>query len=103
MKKTFTLLLLLSFLLSVPGTFADEGMWTVDNPPLAQWKERYKFEPSKEWLENVRLASPKVGGASAGFLNPKGPVAAKPHLAGGFIAEPSNKGTASTPKRPPTN
>ena len=54
---------------------ADEGMWTFDNPPLKQWKERYNFEPSAGWLETLRLASPKVGTSSParrdGMLLPK--------------------------------
>ena len=28
---------------------ADEGMWTFDNLPLRQLKERYGFEPAPEW------------------------------------------------------
>jgi hypothetical protein len=56
MKRFFGLFLVLSFLVSVPVHRADEGMWTFDNPPLKQWKERYNFEPSKEWLDKVRLA-----------------------------------------------
>lgn len=36
---------------------ADEGMWTFDNPPLKQLKERYGFAPTQEWLDHVRLAS----------------------------------------------
>lgn len=28
------------FVMSFPVR-ADEGMWTFDNPPLRQWKERY--------------------------------------------------------------
>ena len=43
------------FCLKWPFVFADEGMWTFDNPPLRQWKERYNFEPSQEWLDKVRL------------------------------------------------
>jgi len=77
MKKLSSLLLILCFLSPL---FADEGMWTVDNPPLKQWKERYNFEPSKEWLEKVRLASPKVNGSSAGFVSPNGLLVTNHHV-----------------------
>ena len=53
MKRSIILLVLLSFILTgVPVLHADEGMWTFDNPPLKQWKERYNFEPTKEWLDH---------------------------------------------------
>ena len=91
MKRVFTFLLLLSFVVSVPFVHADDGMWTFDNPPLKQWKERYNFEPSKEWLDKVRLASPKVSGASAGFVSPNGLLATNHHVAAGYIARLSTK------------
>ena len=33
---------------------ADEGMWTFDNVPVKQIKDRYGFEPTKAWLDHVR-------------------------------------------------
>ena len=91
MKRVFTFLLLLSFVVGVPFVLADDGMWTFDNPPLRQWRERYNFEPSKEWLDKVRLASPKVSGASAGFVSPNGLLATNHHVAAGYIARLSTK------------
>lgn len=91
MKRITALLLLLSFALSVPVALADEGMWTFDNPPLKQWKERYNFEPTKEWLDNVRLASPKVNGSSAGFVSPNGLIATNHHVASAYIERVSSK------------
>src|SRR5687768_14725725 len=91
MKRITTLFLLLSFVVSVPFIFADEGMWTFDNPPTKQWKERYGFEPSKEWLDKVRLASPKVNNASAGFVSPAGLIATNHHVAAGYIERLSSK------------
>ena len=32
---------------------ADDGMWLLNNPPLAGLKERYGFEPTAAWLEHV--------------------------------------------------
>lgn len=91
MKRLTVFFLLISFALSVPVAFADEGMWTFDNPPLKQWRERYNFEPSKEWLENVRLASPKVNGSSAGFVSPNGLIATNHHVAAAYIERVSSK------------
>jgi hypothetical protein len=55
--------LLLSF---VPARYADEGMWTFDNPPLKQWKERYGFEPSQGWLDHARLSTVRLAEGSGG-------------------------------------
>ena len=59
MKKLSIAILILITLLSPLPLLADEGMWTFDNPPRKQWKERYNFEPSDAWLEKIRLASVK--------------------------------------------
>lgn len=89
MRRIASFLLLISIL--VPTALADEGMWTFDNPPLRQWKERYNFEPSQEWLDNIRLASPKVSGASGAFVSPNGLIATNHHVAAGYIARLSTK------------
>lgn len=89
MKRIAGFFLLISLL--VPIALADEGMWTFDNPPLRQWKERYNFEPSQEWLDKIRLASPKVSGASGAFVSPNGLVATNHHVAAGYIARLSTK------------
>ncbi|MBP6004021.1 MAG: S46 family peptidase [Pyrinomonadaceae bacterium] len=91
MKRIIVFLLLLSFTLGVPLAHADEGMWTFDNPPTKQWKERYNFEPSQAWMDNVRLASPKVNGASAGFVSPNGLIVTNHHVASSYIERLSTK------------
>ncbi len=92
MKKLSTLLLLFSFLLTVPGVRADEGMWTFDNPPLKLWKERYNFEPTQEWLDNVRLASVRLNdGGSGGFVSPDGLFVTNQHVAAGQLQKVSTK------------
>src|SRR3977135_2125617 len=44
MKRLVSVLMLLAFAVLPLGAFADDGMWTFDNPPRKQWKERYNFE-----------------------------------------------------------
>lgn len=92
MKKISVFLLLASFLINVPFAMADEGMWTFDNPPLKQWKERYNFEPSAEWLEKVRLASVRLNdGGSGSFVSPEGLLITNQHVASGQLTKLSTK------------
>ena len=91
MRKLSVFLLLLSFVVAAFPQRGDEGMWTFDNPPLKQWKERYGFEPSPQWLEKVRLASPRVNRASAGFVSPNGLIATNHHVAAAYIGRLSTK------------
>jgi hypothetical protein len=92
MKKISALLLLFSFTIGVLPLRADEGMWTFDNPPLRQWKERYNFEPTAEWLERARLASVRLNdGGSGGFVSPDGLFVTNQHVAGGQLQKLSTK------------
>jgi Peptidase S46 len=85
MKRLAVILaaLLCGLLTQVPT--ADDGMWTFDNPPLKVWKEKYKFEPTPQWLEHVRLASPRVEGASGAFVSPTGLILTNQHVANGQL------------------
>lgn len=92
MKVFTTFILLACFVFSVPSALADEGMWTFDNPPLRQWKERYGFEPMKEWLDNLRLASVRLSdGGSSSFVSPNGLLITNQHVASGQLAKSSTK------------
>src|SRR5260370_20979367 len=55
----------------VASASADEGMWLFNSPPLKQFKERYHFEPARQWLHHfpkaiVRFHSP----GSCSLLSP---------------------------------
>jgi hypothetical protein len=93
-KRLSAIAITLSLLIFAPRLSADEGMWTFDNPPLKQWKERYNFEPSAEWLEHVRLASVRLNdGGSGAFVSADGLVVTNQHVGSGQITK------LSTPER----
>ena len=74
-------LLCLVFSLNTPLS-ADEGMWTFDNLPLKQLKEKYGFTPTQEWLDHIRLSSVRFNdGGSGAFISPNGLVLTNHHIA----------------------
>jgi hypothetical protein len=68
-----------------PAT-ADEGMWLVNNPPLAQLKSTHGFEPSAEWMTAMQQAAVRVG-ASGSFVSAEGLVMTNHHVASDAIAK----------------
>lgn len=88
MRKFFVLLFALSMVSTM--VLADEGMWTFDNPPMKQLKEKYNFTPSKEWLEHVRLSSVRFNdGGSGSFVSPNGLAMTNHHVAMGQLQKMS--------------
>ncbi len=70
---------------------ADEGMWTFDNPPAQQLKDRYSFTPTQEWLDHVRLSSVRFqDGGSGSFVSPHGLVLTNHHVALGQLQKVSS-------------
>ena len=71
-------------------------MWTFDNPPRAQWKERYGFEPTDAWLDHLRLSSVRIvdgpGGGTAAFVSPDGLLLTNQHVAAGQLQKSSTAG-----------
>ena len=62
--------------------FAEEGMWTFDNPPLKQLQQQYGFTPAAQWLDHVRLSSIRFNdGGSGSFVSPNGLVLTNHHVA----------------------
>jgi len=91
MARTAAVALLLAALAASPAV-ADEGMWTYDNPPLAQLKSKYGFEPTKKWLDDVRLASVRfMDGGSGSFVSPDGLMITNHHVGLGCIQNLSSE------------
>src|SRR2546427_10819908 len=70
---------------------ADEGMWTFDNPPVKQLKDKYNFTPAEQWLDHIRLSSVRFNdGGSGSFVSPNGLVITNHHVALGQLQKISN-------------
>ncbi len=73
-------------------SFADEGMWTLDNLPQKQMEDRYGFKASPEWVEKVQLSSVRLAnGCSGSFISKQGLVMTNHHCARGCIQNLSSK------------
>jgi hypothetical protein len=84
----FMVALLVAFTCS--NLFADEGMWTFDNPPKKQLQEKYGFAVTDAWLEHVRLSSVRfMDGGSGSFVSPNGLVMTNHHVAVGQLQKMS--------------
>jgi hypothetical protein len=64
---------------------ADEGMWTLDRPPVQLLRQRYGFDPTPEWIGALRAAAVRVGGGSGSFVSGDGLVLTNHHVALGCI------------------
>lgn len=84
--------LLVALMLVAGVVSADEGMWTFNGFPSHKVKEKYGFEPSRQWLEHARLASARLaGGCSGSFVSERGLVMTNHHCARSCIKELSAK------------
>src|SRR6478609_212252 len=77
-------------LLLYPVIRADEGMWTFDNPPTKQLKDKYNFALTPQWLDHVRLSSVRLeDGGSGSFVSPNGLLLTNHHVARGQLQKNS--------------
>ena len=92
-KKTLLIILSAAFgCCFVLPAFADDGMWTFDNPPTKQLQEKYNFTPTQEWLDHIRLSSVRFNdGGSGSFVSPNGLVLTNHHVALGQLQKMSSK------------
>jgi hypothetical protein len=86
MKHTAIVLMLA--LTTSGAAFAAEGMWTPDNLPATQLKQKYNFVPSKDWVEHAEHAALRLaGGCSGSFVSPTGLVLTNHHCVNSCVQQ----------------
>ena len=86
--KRFMLALLMVALSG--GVWADEGMWTFDNPPKADIAKRYGVQLSDQWLAHVQKSVIRLeSGCTASFVSSEGLVLTNHHCAAECLADNS--------------
>jgi hypothetical protein len=73
---------------TIPVAAVDEGMWTFNNVPRADIKQKYGFDVTDEWLRKVQLASVRFNnGGSGSFVSPNGLVLTNYHIVEDIVGE----------------
>jgi hypothetical protein len=89
-NRIFAIIAFFTLGIASQAAFAEEGMWTFDNPPAKQLKEKYGFIISQPWLDHLRLASVRFNdGGSGSFVSPEGLVLTNHHVALGQLQKVS--------------
>ena len=74
------------------AAIADEGMWLFSAPPLKQLKEKYDFEPSRQWLEHLQKASVRFNsGGSGSFVSATGLCITNHHVGADALQKASSE------------
>src|SRR6202162_2363728 len=72
--------------------FGDEGMWLFNNPPLKQFKDKYNFEPTKEWLDHLQKSSVRFNsGGSGSFISANGLCITNHHVGADALQKASSE------------
>jgi len=81
MRRLVTALYALVLVFAPLGARADEGMWTLDNFPVAKVKAAYGYTTTSAFLDHVRKASVRLPGCSGSFVSANGLVMSNHHCA----------------------
>src|SRR5438477_4763314 len=72
--------------------FGDEGMWLYTAPPIKHLKDKYRFEPSKQWLEHLQKSSVRFNsGGSGSFVSATGLCITNHHVGADALQKASSE------------
>jgi len=71
-KKMVVSVLLAVILVFGFSSYADEGMWLLNNLPLEQLKNKYDFVSTSVWVERVQKSSARLPNCSTSFVSEDG-------------------------------
>ncbi len=90
--RKFLLLLSVLFTAVSDRAFGDEGMWLFNNPPLKQFKQKYNFEPTNEWLDHLQKSSVRFNsGGSGSFISANGLCITNHHVGADALQKASSE------------
>jgi hypothetical protein len=72
---------------TIPVAAFDEGMWTFNNVPRQDIKQKYGFDVTAEWLHKVQLATVRFPGGTGSFVSPNGLVLTNYHIVEDVVGE----------------
>ncbi len=75
---------------------AEEGMWTLDNFPIARANQTLGTAIDQGFLDRVRLSAAKFGGCSSGFVSGEGLLLTNHHCVRSCVANLSTPATNYT-------
>lgn len=71
---------------------ADEGMWLLNRPPMAQLKEKYNAQPTQEWLTRMQRSAVRFQtGGSGSIVSGNGLVMTNHHVGSDMLLKLSTK------------
>src|SRR5467141_2844055 len=90
--RKFLVSLSILFVALSDHAFGDEGMWLFNKPPLKQFREKYQFEPTAQWLEHLQKSSVRFNsGGSGSFVSPNGLCITNHHVGADALQKVSSK------------
>src|SRR6185503_10502979 len=75
---------------SIPAIAYDEGMWTFNNVPKEDIKQKYGFDVTDDWLRKVQLATVRFPNGTGSFVSPNGLVLTNYHIVEDVVGELSS-------------
>jgi hypothetical protein len=75
---------------TLPVAAMDEGMWTFNNVPREDIKQKYGFDVTDDWLRKVQLATVRFPNGTGSFVSPNGLVLTNYHIVEDVVGELSS-------------